>query len=34
MKWGIDVSEHNGVIPWSALKKRGLSFAILRLGWG
>lgn len=34
MKWGIDVSEHNGMIPWSALKKRGLSFAILRLGWG
>ena len=34
MKWGIDVSEHNGVIPWGSLKKQGLSFGILRLGWG
>lgn len=34
MKWGIDVSEHNGAIPWGSLKKKGLSFGILRLGWG
>ncbi|WP_297020552.1 GH25 family lysozyme [uncultured Dialister sp.] len=34
MKWGIDVSEHNGSIPWRALKRGGLSFAIVRLGWG
>lgn len=34
MKWGIDVSEHNPPLPWPLLKKQGMSFAIVRLGWG
>lgn len=34
MRWGIDVSEHNGSLPWEKLAKTGMSFAILRLGWG
>lgn len=34
MKWGIDISEHNRPLNWPLLKKQGLSFVILRLGWG
>ncbi|WP_299145185.1 GH25 family lysozyme [uncultured Dialister sp.] len=34
MKWGIDISEHNRPLPWPLLKKQGLSFVIVRLGWG
>ena len=34
MKWGIDISEHNRPLNWPRLKKQGLSFVILRLGWG
>lgn len=30
--FGIDVSEHNGVINWEVVKKN-INFAILRLGW-
>lgn len=31
---GIDVSEHNGVIDWSAMKANGIKFAIIRSSWG
>lgn len=31
---GIDVSEHNGSINWSAVKKAGIEFAIIRSGYG
>lgn len=31
---GIDISEHNGVINWSAVKSDGIGFAILRDGYG
>ncbi len=31
---GVSVSQHNGVIDWAAVKKAGVDFAILRLGWG
>lgn len=31
---GIDVSEHNGVIDWEQVKASGVSFAILRAGYG
>lgn len=34
MRVGMDFSEHNGPLPWGRLAKAGLSFAILRLGWG
>ena len=34
MLLGIDVSEHNGVVDWMALKAWGVQFAILRLGYG
>ena len=34
MKWGIDLSEHNDFMAWGKMKKAGLSFAIIRLGWG
>lgn len=34
-KWiGIDVSEHNGVLDWDAIKKAGIKFAIIRDGYG
>ena len=32
--WGIDVSEHNGTLDWEKLKAAGISFAILRSGYG
>ena len=31
---GIDVSEHNGTLDWAAVKKAGISFAIIRTGYG
>ena len=31
---GIDVSEHNGVLNWAAIKKAGIKFAIIRDGYG
>ena len=31
---GIDVSEHNGVINWEAMKAGGVRFAIIRASWG
>lgn len=31
---GIDVSNHNGTINWSAAKAGGIDFAIIRIGWG
>lgn len=31
---GIDVSEHNGKLDWAAIKKAGISFAIVRTGYG
>lgn len=34
MKKGIDVSEHNGDINFSAVKKSGIEFAIIRAGYG
>lgn len=32
--FGIDVSSHQGNINWSEVKKSGIDFAILRLGYG
>lgn len=31
-RWGVDVSNHQGVIDWAALKKQGIDFAYLRIG--
>ena len=31
---GIDVSYHNGVIDWSKVKRSGVTFAMIRLGYG
>ncbi len=31
---GIDVSAHNGQIDWEKVKKDGIAFAILRMGFG
>ena len=31
---GIDVSEHNGEIDWEEIRRAGIAFAIIRLGWG
>ena len=31
---GIDVSEHNGALDWGAIKKAGISFAVIRDGYG
>lgn len=31
---GIDVSRHNGVIDWQAVKDDGIEFAIIRVGYG
>ena len=33
-KKGIDVSKWNGKIDWSAVKKSGIDFAIIRVGYG
>lgn len=32
-KAGIDVSQHQGKIDWDKVKKLGVDFAIIRLGW-
>lgn len=32
--WGIDVSHHQGVIDWNAVKAAGIDFAIIRCGYG
>lgn len=32
--WGIDVSHHQGVIDWEAVKAAGVDFAIIRCGYG
>ena len=32
--FGIDVSSHQGIINWSEVKKSGIDFAIIRLGYG
>lgn len=31
---GIDVSEHNGALNWATIKKAGISFAVIRDGYG
>ena len=31
---GIDVSDHNGKLDWATIKKAGISFAIVRTGYG
>ena len=31
---GVDVSDHNGTINWAKVKKGGIDFAIIRIGWG
>ncbi len=31
---GIDISEHNGSLDFSAIKAAGIGFVIVRLGWG
>lgn len=32
--YGIDVSEHNGKLDWAKIKASGISFAIIRSGYG
>lgn len=32
--YGIDVSEHNGTLDWAKIKSSGISFAIIRTGYG
>lgn len=32
-KFGIDVSKHQGIIDWKKVKKAGVQFAILRIGY-
>lgn len=32
--YGIDVSEHNGTLDWEKIKASGISFAIIRTGYG
>lgn len=32
--YGVDVSEHNGTLNWTALKNAGIQFAIIRTGYG
>lgn len=32
--YGIDVSEHNGVLDWAKIKASGVKFAIIRTGYG
>lgn len=34
MIWGIDVSEHQGIVDWDKVKAAGIDFAILRCGYG
>ncbi|SUP41003.1 GH25 family lysozyme [Veillonella criceti] len=32
--YGIDISEHNGHIDWESVKRAGITFAVIRLGYG
>lgn len=32
--YGVDVSEHNGLVSWKELKANGIDFAIIRASWG
>ena len=32
--YGVDVSEHNGIIDWREVRDAGIEFAIIRLGYG
>ena len=32
--YGIDVSEHNGIINWQDVRVAGIQFVIIRLGYG
>jgi GH25 family lysozyme M1 (1,4-beta-N-acetylmuramidase) len=32
--FGVDVSHHNGSLDWKSLKNQGVTFAILRIGYG
>lgn len=34
MLYGIDVSEHNGIIDWNKIKQAGIQFAIIRCSYG
>jgi len=34
LRYGIDVSYHNGTIDWYAVKQSGIEFAIIRSGYG
>ena len=34
MKKGIDVSKWQGTIDWSKVKNSGVTFAVLRIGYG
>lgn len=34
MLYGIDVSEHNGVIDWQAIKNAGIQFVFIRCSYG
>ncbi len=31
---GVDVSEHNGPVDWTAVRAAGMDFAVIRLGYG
>ena len=31
---GVDVSDHNGIVNWDAMKDAGVSFAMIRCGYG
>ena len=32
--YGVDVSEHNGIVNWQEVRDAGIEFAIIRLGYG
>ncbi|MBR3511945.1 MAG: hypothetical protein IKN74_03195 [Clostridia bacterium] len=32
-QYGVDVSKHNGTINWDALVNKGVTYAIIRVGW-
>lgn len=34
VRWGIDVSHHQGTVDWSKVKNDGVDFAIIRAGFG
>lgn len=33
-QYGVDVSEHNGIVNWQEVRDAGIEFAIIRLGYG